>query len=379
MITCLLGTRAQLIKMAPILRELEGRGVPYHMVLTGQHRETMDDLFADFRLCTRPLYVYAGGEVTSPLSMGRWFVHCMRRLLRERAKFLPVEPGARNIVVVHGDTFSTLLGAIAGRICRLEVGHVEAGLRSFSLLQPFPEELTRRVVSYLSDVAFCPGEWACRNVERFRHERIDTVHNTLLDCVNYVLRTPEIEAPHAPQGPYAVASIHRFENIFFRRRLATIVSYVERAAQRCPIQFVLHPATREKLAAGGHMPRLEANPRIRLLPRMGYVDFLRTLRRARFVITDGGSNQEELSYLGVPTLLMRKATERREGLESTATLWRFDEAAFEGFLDRVEEERTDRGPLAGVSPAAIVADCLQRYAYTVPAGSAGETGSPAPE
>lgn len=363
MIIVLLGTRAQLIKMAPVMRELQRRSVPYKLIYTGQHKETIAQLASDFAVPPPEEYVYGGGEVTGVIQMVRWFVYCLCKLLRGRGTFLPLHPSAADVIVVHGDTLSTLLGALIGRLTGMRVAHVEAGLRSHNLLQPFPEELTRLAVFRLSNIAFCPGEWAYRNMKRFRAERIDTGANTLLDSVRVVVDAAG-HASRAGTGNYGVCSIHRFENIFSRRRLAAIVDLVEEMAKTCLIVFVLHPTTRIKLHQFGLLARLERNPEITLAARMGYVKFVQLLRDSRFVITDGGGNQEELSYLGIPTLLMRKTTERPEGLGRTAVVCDYDMQVVREFLARPRSSDAGCNNMNEwvKSPSELIVDRLASYA-----------------
>jgi UDP-N-acetylglucosamine 2-epimerase (non-hydrolysing) len=361
LITCFIGTRAQLIKMAPVILEMERRSMPMHLVLTGQHKETMEQLLGDFGIRTAPIHLYQGKEITGVVQMATWFLKCLWECVQAGDRFLPRSNAGNDVVLVHGDTVSTLLGAIAGRVRGLKVAHIEAGLRSRNLLHPFPEELTRLAVSRLSHLAFCPGEWAYENAARYQAVRVDTQHNTLIEALSIALASPH--APSAPFGgeDFGIASIHRFENIFSKTRLTSIVGMIEQAAERYPLAFVLHPSTRKKLAQAALLPRLEGNPRVTLLPRMGYVEFVRLMQQSRFVITDGGGNQEELSYLGIPTLLMRKATERKEGMDTTAILCGYDRAVLADFLAELPDRPT-RPQAPAVSPTQIIVDELAPYA-----------------
>lgn len=362
MITCFVGTRAQLIKMAPIILEIERRKLALNFVLTGQHRETMGQLIADFGIATAPRYLYDGPEITGIVQMAKWFLACCLRATRKPDEFMPRPSGERNVVLVHGDTFSTLLGAVVGRLLRVDVAHIEAGLRSHNVFHPFPEELTRLAVFRLSRLSFCPGDWALANMAGYASEAVNTHSNTLRDALRLMLTFAARVAPPFDRE-YGIASIHRFENIFNRAKLGEIVELIEQAATRFPIAFVLHPTTRKKLTQFGLLERLQGNSDIRLVPRMGYADFVQMMRGAQFVITDGGGNQEELSYLGVPTLLMRKATERQEGLGTTATLCNYDRLTLETFLTSLpaRRDRDVQVPADDVSASCIVVDHLKPY------------------
>jgi UDP-N-acetylglucosamine 2-epimerase (non-hydrolysing) len=366
MITCFIGTRAQLIKMAPVILEIERRKLALNLVLTGQHRETLDQLMVDFEIATPPNYLYSGPEITGIVQMAKWFMFSCIRAICRSDEFMPRPLGEANVVLVHGDTFSTLLGAVVGRLLRVDVAHIEAGLRSHNIFHPFPEELTRIVVFRLSRLSFCPGDWAYGNMAAYKSKAINTGNNTLRDALGLMLTFNRSPTPLFGRE-YGIASIHRFENIFNRGKLVEIVALIEQAADRFPIAFVLHPATRKKLIQFNMFERLERNPGIRLTPRMGYAEFVKLMCGARFVITDGGGNQEELSYLGIPTLLMRKATERQEGLGTTATLCNYDGATLKEFLSSLSTEaRERRAPLVTgeKTASAIIVDHLESYNTT---------------
>lgn len=351
--------------MAPLIVEVERRGWAMNLVFTGQHRETMQVLMQQFCIRTQPKYVYEGDEISGIAQMGRWFARSLISLWRQRAYFFPNATAGRHGVLVHGDTASTLLGAVIGRWIGLDVVHIEAGLRSRNLFHPFPEEMIRLLVSRLATLAFCPGEWAVRNLVGLPLQKINTGQNTLLDAVRLASLAPRLQLPGLPcslaDQDYGVVSLHRFENIFRYERFAQILRLLEYAAISTPLIFVLHPSTRKKLEQYGLMHPLTRNPRITLVPRMGYFEFIQLVSSARFVISDGGGNQEELAYMGVPTLLMRKATERQEGLGVNAVLCPYDLAVLQSFLDRLPQNRQGAVLQEG-APSLLIADHLSGYA-----------------
>lgn len=327
MISCILGTRAQLIKMAPVLLALQKRNIPTELILTGQHKETMQELADNFGLTAPPKYLYKGPEISGIFSMLGWFT----KLLIQAAIRSPFDKNSQ-MVLVHGDTLSTLLGALAAKFRKIPVAHIESGLRSHNIFHPFPEELTRIAVFNLCDIAYCPGEWAYQNMEKYHLTKINTHSNTLIDALSIAIKNSTNDAKPDEKTSYCVCSIHRFENIFFRKRLEFIVEQVITASKKTKVLFVLHPATRKQLIKNKLIKRLESN-NIELLPRMGYIDFISLIRKAKFVITDGGGNQEELSYLNIPTILMRKTTERKEGIGSNVTISNYDPTLISSAID----------------------------------------------
>jgi UDP-N-acetylglucosamine 2-epimerase (non-hydrolysing) len=268
--------------------------------------------------------------------MALWMAKILWLCLTRRRTIFGDSP--RGIVLVHGDTFSTLLGALMGRLARLRVGHVESGLRSFRLFHPFPEEITRLLTFRLSDSLYCPGSWALSNVERFGSERVDTGCNTLSDTLAMTLALDR-RRDHVPETSYALVSLHRYENIFGAKRLAALLDTVEELARERRMLFILHPPTERQIDKLGFRERLESNPNVELRPRYTYFDFVTLLESADFVLTDGGSIQEESSYLGLPCLLMRGTTERQEGLGEYVVLSNFDPEVIRAFAANPEAHR----------------------------------------
>jgi UDP-N-acetylglucosamine 2-epimerase (non-hydrolysing) len=357
MIHFVVGTRAQLFKLAPIMLECRDRNLEWRWVYTAQHRETIAETIELFGL-PPPAHVIVGWrtEAKSMGRMARWFGAMLLALPGGR-RVLANATGPRHVVVTHGDTFTTWLGALLGRLTRTKVMHVESGLRSFRLFQPFPEEINRLITFRLATFMACPNEEAVANVRRYRGEPFDTGGNTQVDTLRFGLQHLEQAEIEIPAEPFVVATIHRYENVYREERFAAILSLLERAARDRVVLFVRHPVTDTRLQKHGFRERLEANPRIHLLPRLQYLAFLRLVTAADFVVSDGGGNQEELSYLGVPTLIMREATERSEGLGENAVLAGADDTAVDSFLERPEQFRRPVD-VPAVSPAARIVDFL---------------------
>lgn len=358
MIHIVLGTKAQLVKMAPVMVRLRERDVPYRFVHTGQHQATMNEMLEEFRLKPPDVVLHRGRDVVSLPRMALWALRILLKCLTSRREIFGDEP--RGIVLVHGDTFSTLLGALMGRVAGLRVGHVESGLRSFDLLHPFPEEITRLLVFRLSDSLYCPGAWALANVERHGSERVDTGCNTLSDTLALALQV-ERSREHVPEERYAIVSLHRYENIFRRESFQSLIETIEELARERRMLFILHPPTESQIDKFGLRQRLAGNPRIELRPRYTYFDFVTLLESADFVVTDGGSIQEESSYLGLPCLLMRRATERQEGLGDNVVLSNFDPEVVRAFA-RDPEAHRQPPTAATLHPSDAIVDSALRWA-----------------
>lgn len=362
MILIPIGTKAQLIKMAPVILALHEREIPFDFVLTGQHQETMADLIDGFGLVAPAYRLATINEADTSLKLAAWLLKILKRHLRTTSI---VAQKKYHYCLVHGDTMSTLVGALIARRHGIKVAHVEAGLRSHSIFHPFPEELTRLAVSRLSSIFYCSGSTAISNVERLRDKAdiVDIGQNTLLDSVRFALSEQFQSFPQSKDnGRYCVVSVHRFENISNSKRLRFILETIQTFAQTIKVKFVLHAATRNKLAQGGWLPILEKANGIELLPRMRYFEFINLISQAQFLVSDGGSNQEESSYLDIPCLLMRQRTERDEGLGTNVVLSEYDPKRIQTFFE-TNKERPAR-PAASLDrfseqPSQIIARDLE--------------------
>jgi len=331
-----IGTRAQFIKVAPVLREMLDQGLPYTLIYTAQHRESIREILDIYHLPPPDVTMYHRGEANTKGSFLRWFISVFFKALFQAKRYLP-EPG---ILLTHGDTFTAWIAALMGKRSGCQVGHIESGCRSYNLFSPFPEEISRLLVFAMTDIYFCADEWAVNNLKRYRGVKVNMGANTMIDGVRYALSNEAAHNRFDFEGsPYAIISIHRFENIFTARFTNVILPILKKIAERHRLVFTLHPTTRERLRSLGLLEELASHPNILLHERFGFVDWINICNKAQFVITDGGSNQEELSYLGVPTLLFRNETERREGLGKNIVISRFDPQIIEHFLLNLDEYR----------------------------------------
>lgn len=360
MILTVIGTKAQYIKMAPVLLEMHRRGVPQRLLMTGQHSETFDELRTSFGLPAADLNLFPGHEADTNRRFAGWILRARQRAGRTDVRSLVRGASA---VLVHGDTASTLLGAYLARRESRPVVHVEAGLRSRNLLNPFPEEITRLLVSRISSHFLCPGAQYVSNVsDRAAPENVvDTRQNTLLDALKLAIARAEGLPQEARDGRYCVLSFHRTENLSSATRRRWILRLAERVATRMRVEFVLHPSTKKRMQAAGELAAIQLHPAIRLRARSDYFQFIALLRHSAFLLTDGGSNQEEAAMLGLPCLLLRAATERSDGIDDGVVLSRYDDELADSFVERHGGGRWQLRSLPGVSPSQIAVDALERW------------------
>lgn len=342
--------------------ELQRRGLSYRYVDSGQHAKVTQDLRKAFGLNHKGFSLRKADTNITTISeaitwAGRQALACIIRRNWIRNEVFP-EGG---ICLIHGDTLSTLLGLEMARTAGLDVAHIEAGLSSLSLLEPFPEEIIRRWCSRRADILFSPSAQATINLKAMNVKgRIFEVGgNTIVDT----LRLSERVAcqTRIPEQPYAVVTCHRAETITRPERLKKVVSLIRQGSRRILMLFVVHNPTFRYLQKFGLMARL-AVPNIRVLSMQGYFDFINLVKKSQFVMTDGGSIQEECAYLNKPCLVLRCKTERHDGLGRNAVLWMFNEEIGRKFLANYEDLVQQRPPV-WPSPSEKIVDVLVENGY----------------
>jgi UDP-N-acetylglucosamine 2-epimerase (non-hydrolysing) len=348
-----LGTKAQYIKTAPLLRLMDERGVRYRLIDSGQHAALSTGLRRELGV-REPDHLLGGvRDVTTTPQALLWSLQLSTALVSADRLRRQVFGGEGGICVVHGDTPSTFLSALMAKRAGLRTAHLEAGLRSHSLVNPFPEELVRLAVMRSSDLLFAPDAEAVRNLHalRLKGRIVPVGANTVVEAMRHSLA----DRPAPGSGP-VVITMHRVENLRAARRTERLVALAGRIAAERPVTFVLHGPTSEVFARRGLDTALRAAG-VQTVPLVPHGDFVRMLAAAPFVITDGGSVQEECALLGVPTLLWRLHTERGDGLGDNVVLSRCEDATVDAFLADPEAYRR-AGLDPGDTPSEQILDVL---------------------
>lgn len=353
-----IGTRAQLVKIAPVLRLASESRLRHTVWFTGQHQESIDDLIADFGLSSIFVLPDKHQERSSIGKLLVWIPSMFYRCYRYVGG-VKMWTTKRPLVVVHGDTLSTWLGAVAGHWGGGDVVHLESGLSSGKWSDPFPEELLRRLTFRKARFALCPNAEAAERMKRYSGCIVVNTHeNTLLDCVRFAIDGHAVRKQENEE-PYFVASIHRFQNIYRKTELGKIVEEMIAAAEFGDLHFILHPPTELRLKKYGLLQKLRDATGVKVQPRMPYTEFLALISGARAVFSDGGSNQEELSYLGVPTVLYRERSERPDGLGANIVM--------RGDIDNSMREFIDSGSIDELRAASRINDAVQPSQTTLEA------------
>lgn len=301
-----IGTRPEAIKLCPILPALREKGVETVVCSTGQHTKLLEEALKDYGV--EPQIAFRAMEAGQPLT----------DLFAKLTKGLgeAIRSAKPDCVMVQGDTATALAGALAAFYENIPVAHVEAGLRTHQIKSPFPEEMQRRSITLLSDYHFAPTAISKRNLlsEGIDESRVHLVGNTVIDALRFSQShpvTPEWDLP--PRLFPILFTAHRRENFGgtmkgMFRALRRIVEGHDNVFAICPLHA--NPKVREAAKV------LEGCERIRVIDPPGPVRFHALLSRCRLVMTDSGGIQEEVTSLGIPTVVMRYSTERVEGVRA---------------------------------------------------------------
>jgi UDP-N-acetylglucosamine 2-epimerase (non-hydrolysing) len=333
-LTVAVGTRPEVIKLAPVVSELRSAGHQVRCVATGQHSDPRlyADMFAELNCRPDAVWTLEGDESSR---VGVLLTSAFTDLAAQR-------PDA---VLVLGDTYTAPLVAMAARRHGVGVVHLEAGLRSFN--ERSMEETNRRLMAALATVHLAPTRQAAGFLrqEGVPAERVRVVGNPVLDAI----RGAGISRLPLEDRAGVLLTAHRATNVDDPQRLAELVEIVTRLGVRHgPVTFPVHPRTRDRLTAHGWWDRVEHLPGVRLVEPLPYAEMLGRIAASRLVVTDSGGLQEEASFLGVPVVVMRSTTPRWEGVEAgAAVLSGLDAARVLDAAARLDDE-TELARVAGL-------------------------------
>jgi UDP-N-acetylglucosamine 2-epimerase (non-hydrolysing) len=316
------GTRPEAVKMAPVVHELSrNAGIDSLVCVTAQHRQMLDQVTSLFGIhadvdldLMRPEQSLA--EITADI-----FTH-LDPVLRD------LQP---DWVLVQGDTTTVMAAALLAFYHRIRVGHVEAGLRTWDKWQPFPEEINRQVASVVTDLHFAPTEWARENLlrENIDPDRIVVTGNTVIDALQYVSAlpaTPQVEmlfrqlgldpgGQSSDQPRLVLVTAHRREN--FGKPLEDIcLALLNLAEHYGDSLLIVYPVHLNPNVQDVVHRILDGISNVHLLPPLDYLPWVSLIKRATLMLTDSGGLQEEAPGLGVPVLVLRRVTERPEGVRA---------------------------------------------------------------
>jgi len=357
MIVFIYGTTAEAIKVAPVARRLIARGIPFEQWLTMQHTDSLREILPTLGL-PGPDRIIANGKKGQPLKGVRdvppWLAevaHWTRRNARRLRRELP----RNTVIVLHGDTITTVLGVLIARRLRLASAHIEAGLRSGNWRHPFPEELDRRIVGKLATIHYPPSDEAARYLSS-RKNVVPTPGNTVIDAV-----IDQGDDATTGQAPFGVVLLHRFE---FISNPSLVDETVRTLVEHSPVPLRLMVDAYSEGALAGAL-RDHDRGTFEAQPKLRHQEFIGLLKSAEFVITDSGGIQAETALIGVPTLIHRRATEQQEGIGRNIVLSEWKQERLAQFLENYADYRMPM-QVPELSPSDVIVEDLIARGFAEP-------------
>ena len=308
-IAILLGTRPEIIRLAPVIRECVRRKISFFVLHTNQHySKNLDGIFFKELGLARPKYNLGVGSGTQAQQVGSMLVGIEKILIKEKPA----------MVLIFGDPNTALAGALSAVKLNIKIGHIEAGLRSYD--RTMPEEINRILADHCSDLLFATKKTAQEILmgEGVSRGKIFVTGATTVDVLHQNLRSAKKKSKilkdlNLAKGGYFLLTFHRSENVSKKQRIEGILKGLELVYEKfqLPIIFPIHPRTKRMMDSF----KLKIPKGVRVIEPVGLLDFLQLQAGAKLILTDSGGIQEESCILGVPCVTLRDNTERPETLE----------------------------------------------------------------
>lgn len=334
-----IGTTTELVRIAPILKELKKRNVDFKIIASGQNKIYLNHVSLYVRDLQIDILLKEKGNKSSAFHFFLWsvrtfFMGCF--VLRKEFRGLNK---SNSRFIIFGDPISTTIGAMIAKIYGLCIVHIESGDFSFDLREPFPEEVCRNINVMLADVLFPPSTWALTNLKKkkINKKAINTYYNTQLEVFQWAIKekpSEKVKGLIKKLDKYYILIMHRQEHVFFRkdwtRTILKLVIENSHANLRC-VMFD-HPLSKEIVEEIKPTLTKHVQKSIITLPLISYSDFLYLLKKSEYLASDSATNQYETFLLGKPYLALREKTEQLEGLNQNVVLSKGDANIIKSFL-----------------------------------------------
>lgn len=333
------GTRPEVIKMAPVIKEAQRRGHEVITCLSGQHKEMVTPFLEFFEIqVDHNLEIMKDKQTLESITSSALEGFC-----QALEKFKP------DMVFVQGDTTTTFAGALAAFYKKIPVAHIEAGLRTDERYSPFPEEINRRMVGQIAQYHFAPTAQAAENLYRDGiRENVFVTGNTSIDALDFTLeKISQKSVQHEGDKRIILVTSHRRENLGDAQ--IEIFSALEDLHDKFSDIEIIFPVHLNPLVQKAAKDSLSHLPRVKLVVPLDYVEFVKMMKRSTLILSDSGGVQEEAPHLGKPVLVLRETTERPEGVESGTSFLVGSDA--KKIVDLASRLLTDKGFYQQVSSA----------------------------
>ena len=354
-----IGTSAEFIKLAPIIKEFRKRKIRFKIITSGQNAINL----LEFKNYTGKLspYIELPKKISKSSIFGFfvWTVQTFFLSLRLFINELKTTNKEDFYLIIHGDTISSLIGCLTAKLLGIKVIQIESGLRSFNIFEPIPEEICRLIITRLADIFFAPNDWALNNLKNSRGEKVNTYENTLIESCLWAVNKNDNSKYIKSLKNYYVLFIHRQEHIYFNQDWTwdIIQTIMNKAPQNLNCVLVMHSLTSRILTPSKIDILSQTNKNLVILPKQKYVDFVNLIYNSEFIATDSCTSQEEAYYLGVPYLGLRNLTERIEGLGKNVVMSKGRMNIIKKFLINYKKYK-HRPIISNRKPSQIVVDYL---------------------
>lgn len=360
-----IGTEAELMKVFPVIMEARKRDIECKIISNGQN----DIRKSPFLQITNEGKVDIDVSEYMPSQKSaknhlKWFIKTERYGKKVIKEYFRNKDRSSNLIVVHGDTLSTVMGARIAKACKIKYVHIESGYRSHNIFSPFPEEIDRWYSSLKSEINFTVGDIPTAYAKRaFKGQAIDTVYNTGLETLFYALSENNNKRADGvnEKEKYFLFMIHRQENLMNKKFMINLVNEVINLSKKIKCIFIYHEQTKSAMEKFGVYEKIVNTDNIEIIPRQSYLNFIRLVDKSEFIVTDGCGNQQEFYYMGKPYLIMRtQVEEASEGLGINAKVFDNDFSNIVKFYDEYKGYTKERIK-PKVMPSKIIIDTLEEY------------------
>ncbi len=357
-----IGTTAELIRIAPIIREFKKRQIKFKIITSGQVEVLFKDLSGFVPITKADIAFRQKVNRSSLFHFAIWAIRTFFvSLIKLRKEFSGLNKD-NSYFIICGDPVTTSIGAIVAYLYGLKIVHIESGDMSSNLLEPFPEEICRNINVRLADILFPPGKWAENNLKSINKTKINTYHNTMVEGFWWFMKNKVKGRKELKGKKYYLLILHRQEHVLFGKNWSktTLELVIKNANPSLACVLFNHPLTKEIIESLRFSPKIKKKNLV-LMPPVSYPEFLKLMRDSEFIATDGATNQLEAYLMGKPCLILRDHTEQVEGLGENVVLYKSNKNALKNFLSNYKRFRT-RPFVHKIKPSAIIVKSLMELA-----------------
>lgn len=356
----LIGTKGQLIKTAPIMLEMDRRNIQYNFINAAQHTKILYDIIDVFGLKQPDVLLNKSKrDVSNAVDMFFWISNSIIHSFYESRL-----PKKNDICLIHGDPIPASFGTILTKIRGGKIVHIESGERTHNIFNPFPEELSRKIIDKMSDYLFASSDESYKNLinEKVRGEIINLGYNTVIDSISFALKNTH-KIKFKPKPGYVLVNVHRVENLYSKERLSIIISTIEKLSKNEDVIIIMHEPLKKRLSKTHILDKLEKNMNIKMISLQDYVTNINLIKNCKYIVNDGGAPQIESYFLGRPCLLMRGFMEQN-GYPNVC-LSKYDINIIDHFMQNYEDYVVDVNIDNFESPSKQIVDILMEKIYNI--------------